>query len=68
MFLIIYVFFSSFSNLFVYNGSLWSPSFNNIRDDSTHGHHQMVNTKVRLIIIFANKEKLYTVSKNKTGS
>ena len=37
--------------------------------DSTHGHHQMVNTKIRLIIFFAEKmEKLYTVSKNKTGS
>ena len=22
-------------------------------DDSTHGHHQMVNTKIRLIIFFA---------------
>ena len=37
--------------------------------DSTHGHHQMVNTKIRLIIFFAEKmEKLYTVSKNKTGN
>ena len=36
---------------------------------STHGHHQMVNTEIRLIIFFAAKvEKLYTVSKNKTGS
>ena len=26
------------------------------REDSTHGHHQMVNTKIRLI-------KLFTVSK-----
>ena len=31
----------------------WSqqPSSNNKRDDSTHGHHQMVNTKIRLIIL-----------------
>ena len=30
---------------------------------------QMVNTEIRLIIFFAAKiEKLYTVSKNKTGS
>ena len=37
--------------------------------DSTHGHHQMVDTEIRLIIFFAaKKEKLYTVSKNKTGS
>ena len=51
--------FPSLSNLFVYNGSLWSlqaPSFNNTRDDSTHGHHQMVNTEVSLIIFFANKD------------
>ena len=45
------------------------PSFSNTTDDSTHGHHQIVNTKIRLIIFFAAKmEKLYTVSKNKTGS
>ena len=25
-------------------------------DDSTYGHHQMVNTKIRLIIIFAAKD------------
>ena len=34
---------------------------------STHGHHQMVNTKIRLINSLQPKmEKLYTVSKNKT--
>ena len=27
------------------------------RDDSTHGHHQMVNNKIRVIIFFAAKEK-----------
>ena len=26
------------------------PSSNNTREDSTHGHHQMVNTEIRLII------------------
>ena len=26
------------------------------REDSTHGHHQMVNTKIRLIIFFAAKD------------
>ena len=26
------------------------PSSNNIRDDFTHGHHQIINTKMRLII------------------
>jgi len=25
------------------------------QDDSTHGHHQMVNTEIRLIILFAAK-------------
>ena len=33
-----------------------TPSSNNTRDDSTHGHHQIVNTKIRLIILFAAKE------------
>ena len=50
----------------------WSwqtPSSNNTREDSTHGHHQMVNTETRLIIFFAAKmEKLYTVNKKKTGA
>ena len=50
----------------------WSqptPSSNNTREDSTHGHHKMVNTEIRLIIFFAAKDgKLYTVSTNKTGS
>ena len=32
-----------------------------------NGHHQMVNTEIRLIIFFAEGEAL-TVSKNKTGS
>ena len=29
---------------------------NNARDDSTHGHDQMVNTKIRLTIFFAAKD------------
>ena len=38
---------------------------NNPRDDSTHGHHQMVNTKIRLIIFFVGKdeEALYSQQK-----
>ena len=45
-----------------------TPS-NNTKEDSTHGHHQMVNTEIRLIIFFVPKmEKLYRVSKNKTRS
>ena len=41
-----------------------TPS-NNIREDSTHGHHQMVNTEIRLIIFFAAKdgEALYSQQK-----
>ena len=30
--------------------------FRNTREDSTHGHHQMVNIKLRLIIFFAAKD------------
>ena len=40
-------------------------SSNNTREDSTHGQHQMVNTKIRLIIFFAAKdgEALYSQQK-----
>ena len=43
--------------------------FQQHKKDSTHGHHQMVNTDIRLIIFFAVKdgEALY-ISINKTGS
>ena len=46
----------------------WSqqtPSSKNTREDSTHGHHQMVNTEIRLIIFFAAKdgEALYSQQK-----
>ena len=39
--------------------------FNNIIEYSTHGHHQMVNTKIRLIIFFVAKdgEALYSQQK-----
>jgi len=42
-----------------------TPSFNNTREDSTHGHHQMVNTEIRLIIFYAAKdgEALYSQQK-----
>ena len=35
------------------------------REDSIHGHHQMVNTKIRLILFFAPKdgEALYSQQK-----
>ena len=32
-------------------------SSNKKREDSTHGHHQMINTKIRLIIFFAAKDR-----------
>ena len=46
----------------------WSqqiPSSNNTRDSSTHGHDQMVNTKIRLIIFLAAEdgEALYSQRK-----
>ena len=36
--------------------SYQTPSSNNTREDSTHGHHQMVDTEIRLIIFFAAKD------------
>ena len=46
----------------------WSqqtPCSNNTREDSIRGHHQMVNTKIRLIILFVAKdgEALYSQQK-----
>ena len=40
-------------------------SSNNTRDDSTHGHHQMINTEIRLVIFFAveDGEALYSLQK-----
>jgi len=45
--------------------SLQTPSSNNTREDSTHGHHQMINIEIRLIIFFAAKvgEALYSQKK-----
>ena len=42
-----------------------NPPSNNTREDSTHGHHQVVNTEIRLIILFAAKdgEALYSQQK-----
>ena len=39
--------------------------FQNTREVSTHKHHQMVNTEIRLIIFFATKdgEALYSQQK-----
>ena len=51
----------------------WSqhtPSSNNTREDSTHGHHQMVNIEIRLIIFFAAEdgEALYSQQKKRPGA
>ena len=35
--------------------SLQTPSSNSTREDSTHGHHQMVNIEIRSTIFFAAK-------------
>ena len=42
-----------------------TPSSNNTRHNSTHGHHLVVNTKIRLIIFFAAEdgEALYSPQK-----
>ena len=45
--------------------SYQTPSSNNTREDSTHGHHQMVNTEIRLIIFFAAKDGEALYSKQK---
>ena len=50
---------------FCQENALVTPSSNNTREDSTHGHHQMVNTEIRLIIFFTAKdgEALYSQQK-----
>ena len=42
-----------------------NPFSKNPRDNSTHGHDQIVNTKIRLIVFFAAKdgEVLYSQEK-----
>ena len=49
------------------NALVRTPSSNNTRDDSTHGHHQMVNKKIRLIIFFAAKDGEALYSQQKQG-
>ena len=47
------------------NWSYQIPSSNNTREDFTHGHHQMVSNKLRLITFLAAKdgEALYSQQK-----
>ena len=42
-----------------------TPSSNSTREDSTRGHHQKVNTEIRLIIFFAAKEGQVLYSQQK---
>ena len=37
-------------------------------EDSTHGHHQMVNTEIRLIIFFAAKDGEALYVKTRLGA
>ena len=42
-----------------------STSSKNTREDSTHGHHQMVNTKIRLTMFFPAKDREALYSQQK---
>ena len=48
------------------NALVLTPSSNNTGDDCTHGPHQMVNTKIRLIIFLSDKDgkALYSQQKH----
>ena len=48
----------------------WSyktPSFNNTRDNSTPGHHRMVNTEIRLILFLTAEDGEALYSQQKQG-
>ena len=45
--------------------TLTLTSSNNTREDSTHGHLQVVNTEIRLIIFFAAKDREALYSQQK---
>ena len=44
----------------------YTSSSNNTREDSTHGHHQMVNTKIRLIIFLCSQRWSSSIESAKT--
>ena len=48
--------------------SLQIPSSNNTREDSTHGHHQRVNTKIRLVIFAAKERSSIQSTKTRPGA
>ena len=45
-----------------------TPSSNNTREDSIHGHHQMVNTKIRFIIFFVAWRSAIEPAKTRLGA
>ena len=45
---------------------LYRGPSNDTREDSTHGHYQMVNTEIRLIIFFAAKDGRSSIQSAKT--
>ena len=49
------------------SGHSKTPSSNHTGEDSTHEHHQMVKTKIRLIIFFAAKDGEALHSQQKQG-
>ena len=55
---------------FLQHWSQQTHTFNNRRDDSTHGHQQIVNIEIRLIIFLAAEDggALYSQKKSKTRS
>ncbi|KAB0386906.1 hypothetical protein FD755_001862 [Muntiacus reevesi] len=53
---------------FLTDHSKQTTSSNNTRDSSTHGYHQMVSTKIRLIIFFAAEDREALYSHNPHGS
>ena len=42
-----------------------TPSSNNTSEDSTHGHHQIVDTEISLITFFAVKDEQTLYSQQK---
>ena len=42
-----------------------NTTFQHMREGATHGHHQMVNIKIRLIIFFAAKDREALYSQQK---
>ena len=55
-----------YSHIHIY---IYTPYSNNTREDSTHRHHQMVNTDIRLIVFFIAKdgEAIYSQQEIRPG-